>query len=78
MLLAVGGMAASLRLAGFPTDTPHASAWQILVTPVVFWGMVETARCRGRTWSLYHAGVMILLYAELMMLALVLVLWIYL
>ncbi len=34
--------------------------------------MIETARCLGRKWSLYHAGVLILLYAELMILALAL------
>jgi hypothetical protein len=39
--------------------------------------MVETARCLGRRWSLCHAGVLILLYSELMILALVLFLWIY-
>jgi hypothetical protein len=39
--------------------------------------MVETARCLRRKWSLYHAGVLILLYSELMILALVLFLCIY-
>jgi hypothetical protein len=41
------------------------------------WSMAETFRCLGRTWSLYHAGVLILLYSELMILALALFLWIY-
>jgi hypothetical protein len=40
--------------------------------------MVETARCLGRRWSFYHAGVIVLLYAELMILALVLSLWVFL
>jgi hypothetical protein len=40
--------------------------------------MVETARCLRRRWSLYHAGVLILLYTELMVLAMVLVLWVFL
>jgi hypothetical protein len=40
--------------------------------------MVETARCLGRRWSLYHAGVLILLYSELMILAMVLFLWVFL
>jgi hypothetical protein len=39
--------------------------------------MVETARCLDRKWSLYHAGVLILLYSELMILALALFLWLY-
>jgi hypothetical protein len=40
--------------------------------------MVETARCLSRRWSLYHAGVLILLYSELMILAMVLFLWVFL
>ena len=40
--------------------------------------MVETVRCLGRRWSLYHAGVLILLYTELMILAGVLTLWVFL
>jgi len=69
---------AALMDAGFPAvDAPHASAWQILTVPVAFLGMVETFRCLGRRWSLYHVGVLILLYAELMILALVLFLCLY-
>lgn len=80
IVLSLGALAASLRLAGFPyTDQPHASAWQAVVAPVAFWGMVETARCLSRRrWSLYHAGVLILLYSELMILVLVLFFWAYL
>jgi hypothetical protein len=39
--------------------------------------MVETYRCLDRKWSLYGAGVLILLYAELMILVLTLFLWLY-
>lgn len=73
VLLSLFALAASLRLEGFPSTTAlHASLWQILVVPVACWGMIETARCMGRKWNLYHAGVLILLYAELMILALAL------
>lgn len=79
VLLALGALAASMRLAGFPHDDAlHTSPWQILLAPVALWGMIETARCLSRKWSLYHAGVLILLYAELMSLAMVLFLWLYL
>ena len=79
VLLALGALAASLCLAGLPlADAPHSSQWQILLALVVFWGMVETARCLHRKWSLFHASVLILLYSELMILVLVLFLWIYL
>lgn len=78
VILSLGSLAASMWLAGFPAnDAPHASGWQILAVPAAFWGMVETFRCLRRKWSLYHAGVLILLYAELMILALVLFLWLY-
>jgi hypothetical protein len=39
--------------------------------------MIETARCLSRKWSLHHAGVLILLYSELMILALALFFWLY-
>lgn len=79
VLLALGALAASLLLAGLPfVDAPRASSWQILAAAVVFWAMVETARCLNRRWSLYHAGVLILLYSELMILALTLFFWVYL
>jgi CO dehydrogenase/acetyl-CoA synthase gamma subunit (corrinoid Fe-S protein) len=79
ILLSLGAFFASLRLAGFPyIENLHGSHWQILVVPFACWGMVETDRCLGRRWSLYHAGVLILLYSELMILAMVLFLWVFL
>ena len=70
MLLSLGAFAASLRLAGFPNiNDLHGSHWQFLALLVAAWGMAETARCLRREWSLYHAGVLILLYADLMILA---------
>ena len=33
--------------------------------------MAETARCLHRKWSLYHAGVLLLLYTDLMILAMI-------
>jgi hypothetical protein len=69
-LLSLGAFAASLRLAGFPSlDNLHGSHWQILALLVAAWGMAETARCLRRKWSLYHAGVLLLLYTDLMILA---------
>ena len=74
LLLSLGAFAASLRLAGFPhIENLHGSRWQILALLVAAWGMAETARCLQRKWSLYHAGVLILLYADLMILAAIVV-----
>ena len=72
-----GGQPAAGRLSSDRRDpTPrHGRFW---LRSFVFWGMVETARCLDRRWSLYHAGVLILLYSELMILVMVLFLWVYL
>ena len=76
--LSLGAWAASMRLAGFPDGNHlHASVWQFLPVLAAAWGMVETARCLGRRWSLYHAGVLILLYSELMILAMAVFFWVY-
>ena len=74
--MSLGAFVASLRLAGFPyIERLHGSRWQLLAVPFAFWGMVETVRCLRNKWDLYHAGVMIMLYTELMILAMVLALW---
>lgn len=79
ILLALGAFFASLRVAGFPNiESLHGSHWQIAIVPFACWGMVETARCLGPRWNLYHAGVLILLYTDLMILAMVLILWVFL
>lgn len=70
--LSLGAFAASLRLAGFPhIEDLHGSRWQIAALMVAVWGMAETARCIGRKWSLYHAGILLLLYANLMIIAMI-------
>jgi len=79
LVLALGGLALSLRLAGFPAlDSPHPSPWQAVVIPIVAWAMIETVRCLKSRWSFYHAGVVILLYSELMILVMALFLWVFL
>lgn len=62
----------ALGLAGFPDITNlHGSRWEFAALLTAAWGMVETARCLQRRWSFYHAGVLILLYADLMILAVI-------
>lgn len=69
-LLSVGAFAASLLLAGFPhIERLHGSNWQLAALLMAVWGMVETARCLQRRWNFYHAGVMILLWTDLIILA---------
>lgn len=72
ILLSMGAFLLSLRLAGFPRIKDlHSSHWQILLWLVALWGMAETARCIRRSWNLYNAGVLILLYTNLMILTLI-------
>lgn len=78
VVLSVGAFAVSLRVAGFPyIDRLHGSHWQIVVLVAACWGMGETFRCLDRRWSLYHVGVLILLYSDLMILTLIGVLVVY-
>ena len=70
--LSLGAFIASLLLAGFPhIENLHGSNWQILTLFVAGWGMVDTIRCLHRRWDLYHAGILLLLYADLMILAMI-------
>jgi hypothetical protein len=69
IVLCVGAFALSLRLGGFPDISAlHLSHWQIVPVLMSCWSMAETLRCADRTWSLYYAGVLILLYSEVMIL----------
>lgn len=72
IVLSLSAFGASLRLAGFPQiENLHGSYWQIVALLVAGWGMGETARCLHRKWSLYHAGILLLLYSDLMILAMI-------
>ena len=72
IVLSLGSFIASLLLAGFPhIEKLHGSQWQFVSLLVAAWGMAETGRCLRGKWSLYHAGVLILLYSDLMILTLI-------
>ena len=70
ILLGVTSFLISLRMGGFPDiNALHSSRWQLIPAAMAIWSMVETLRCTERSWSLYYAGVLILLYTELMILS---------
>jgi hypothetical protein len=72
LILSLGAFIASLRLAGFPhIENLHGSHWQVVTLLGALWGMAETTRCMHRRWDLYHAGIMLLLYANLIILAMI-------
>lgn len=77
-LLALAAFALSLKLGGFPNIRAlHSSPWQIVAALLAFLGMLETARCLERRWSFYHLGVLLLLYTDLMILAMAALLFLY-
>jgi hypothetical protein len=72
IVLSLGAFVASLLLAGFPhIENLHGSHWQLLALLSASWGMAETGRCIRGKWNLYNAGVLILLYSDLMILTLI-------
>lgn len=76
VVLCLSAFAISLRLGGFPDITAlHPSHWQIVPILMACWSIGETIRCAERTWSLYYAGVLILLYAEVMILGMAVLLF---
>lgn len=72
IVLSLSAFIASLLLAGFPhIERLHGSPWQVASLFVAAWGMAETVRCLRGKWSLYHAGVLLLVYSDLMILTLI-------
>ncbi len=76
--LSLAAFGVSLLLAGFPhIERLHGSPWQWAALAAALCGLAETARCLQRRWDLYHAGVLILLYTELMILTMIIFLAVY-
>ncbi len=74
-LLVLGSLTAAVLL----SDFPHNRATPLLIFPVIFaiLGIADTARCLQRRWSLYHAGVILLLYMDLMALSMIVFFFLY-
>ena len=74
-LLVVGSLVLALVFSGFPDIRPSP----ILLLPAVAagYGTWETTRCLQRRWNFYHGGVMLLLYADILVLALIIFLLLY-
>jgi hypothetical protein len=68
----------SLRLAGFPyIENLHGSRWQLACLALAVGGMFDIARCLQRKWNFYHGGVLLLLYTNLIILAMIVLFAIY-
>jgi hypothetical protein len=74
-LLVLLSLAAALFLSHFPNIRPTP----ILVLPALaaIAGTADTVRCMQRRWSLYHGGVLLLIYMDLMALCMILFLLLY-
>lgn len=74
-VLVLGSLVLALIWAGFPDI--HPSLKLILPSCLAVYGTWETTRCLRRRWSFYHGGVLLLLYADVLVLALILFLLLY-
>ena len=70
---------ASLLVAVLLSDFPHNRATLLLLLPAgsAIAGTGETLRCLQRRWSLYHAGVMLCVYMDLMAVSIITFLLVY-
>jgi hypothetical protein len=67
ILLVLGSLGAAIFLSDFPNNR----ATPLLIFPAILGilGTADTIRCLQRRWSLYHAGVILLIYMDLMVLS---------
>lgn len=68
-------LCAALLLSHFP----HSHPTPLLIFPalIAIIGTVDTIRCMQPRWSLYHGGVLLLIYMDLMALCMILFLLLY-
>ncbi|HVU00010.1 MAG TPA: hypothetical protein VHE33_21095 [Acidobacteriaceae bacterium] len=74
-VLMVGSLVLAFTVGGFPNV--HASLLMMVPVALAGWATWETTRCLQRRWSFYHGGVLLLLYADVLVLALVVFLMLY-
>jgi hypothetical protein len=74
-VLVLASLLASFLWTGYPEAHPNP----ILAIPalVAALGTLETLRCLRLKWSFYHGGVMLLLYMDIMAIAMILFLLLY-
>lgn len=62
-------LAAALLLSDFPNNRPTLFLISPALTAIA--GTVDTIRCIQRRWSFYHAGVVLCIYMDLMVLGII-------
>jgi hypothetical protein len=68
-VLALGSLAVSFRISGFPEV--RVCLWLILPLLIVCAAVWDTARCLQKRWNFYHGGVILLIYVDLMILLMI-------
>jgi hypothetical protein len=66
----LASLAFAFFLAGFPES--RASLKLLIPTALALYGMFETMRCLRARWSFYHGGVLLLVYMDVLALAMIL------
>ncbi|QNI34828.1 permease [Alloacidobacterium dinghuense] len=74
-ILVLGSLVMSFLLSGFPNT--HPSLKLMIPAFVALYGTYDTARCLRLRWSFYHGGVLLLLYTDVMALAMIFFLLLY-
>ena len=69
-LLVLGSFAASFRLSGFPRS--HATLLLLIPAALAIYGMFDTLRCMPARRNLYHAGIMLCLFMDMLAVCLIL------
>lgn len=69
-LLVLGSFAASFRLSGFPRS--RATLLLLIPAVVAILGTLDTLRCVQPRWNLYHGGVILLLFMDMLAICLIL------
>lgn len=69
-LLVLGSLGATFRLSGFPRS--RATLLLLIPTAFAMLGTFDTIRCMQRRWNLYHGGVILLLFMDVMSMCLIL------
>ncbi len=74
-LLVLVSLAAAISISHFPDI--HPTPLLVIPTLAAMAGTADTVRCMQRRWSLYHGGVLLLIYMDLMALCMILFLLLY-
>jgi hypothetical protein len=74
-VLVLASLFIAFRLSGFPRVQAE---WTVAFPALAaLWGTYETLRCLRLRWSFYHGGVLLLLYMDVMALAMIFFLLLY-